>query len=89
MGYSPWGHKEWDVTERLHFSQYGEEENKCGLWGPGPSTASQFKIFGKYSLVLGNKGEAGLEVNLLSSLPLRQSRFRQSSSRPPVIDGQV
>ena len=19
MGYSPWGHKEWDMTERLHF----------------------------------------------------------------------
>ena len=40
MAYSPRGRKEWDMTEQLHFSQFGKEENECGLWRSGPSTAS-------------------------------------------------
>ena len=26
MGYSPWGHKELDMTERLHFTSIGASE---------------------------------------------------------------
>ena len=34
MGYSPWGHKELDTTERLHLHQYSCLENPMdrGTW---------------------------------------------------------
>ena len=31
MGYSPWGHKESDTTERLHFHFQAEEVLACSL----------------------------------------------------------
>ena len=37
MGYSPWGHKESDMTERLHFHFNHEEASlvACNAEGPG------------------------------------------------------
>ena len=32
MGYSPWGCKQWDMTERLHFTSI----HSVTLWATGP-----------------------------------------------------
>ena len=83
VGYSPWGPKELDTTEQLHFhkqSKQGENGMKCEKWLTHTLTHSKILYPAKFSLLKcerlkcfsiffqGQDGYSGLKVFLFSQV---------------------